>query len=145
MSDLLESLGIHPYQAPQPLKPAGTFEPTKLFNVVDRLSTWTETPITSGSLMQVREDVAFLLASHLDYYQRYQKWEAMYWYQQDKEDNGNIAISWRERAEEMERKLKAAKSVLWMARQYVDQLAPGSEATDQAAYRMAAVEEILES
>ena len=116
MSDLLESLGIHPYQAPQPLKPAGTFEPTKLFNVVDRLSTWTETPSTSGSLMQVREDVAFLLASHLDYYQRYQKWEAMYWYQQDKEDNGNIAISWRERAEEMEAKLVAIKADLEVAR-----------------------------
>ncbi len=94
------------------------FEPMKLIAVTERLRAWASVS-EQASLDQVQEDIKFILDSHLDYYKRYEKWGKAYWYQIESEGNGNVSISWRERAEEME---KAAKTVLRIAETWAKEI-----------------------
>ncbi len=127
----------NPYHnMPQPLRRAEGFEPLKLVAVTERLREWAEPDGDNDQHTQVREDVKWLLASHLHYYQQYEKWERAYWWRQDTEDNGNIAVSWRERAEELETKLEAAKKLLRFSEEVSASLARGmGRIVDQAEMR----------
>lgn len=114
------------------------FEPMKLFAVIERLRGWADTmACVTSDLWQHKEDIKFLLASHLDYYQRYERWESMYWYRQDGWNHGGHAISWRERAEEMEAKLKKVESLVKEAR--------WAEGMEQAESKLDEVLDVIES
>lgn len=96
------SLDLPLWHGPPTLKTSEGWEPTKMLMVVDRLSKFAETQPESGPLVQVIEDVRYLLQSHLDYYQRYEKAEREKWYHISSEGD-HRDISWECRAKAFEK------------------------------------------
>lgn len=82
------------------------FEPMKLIAVTERLRAWSKGNF-GPTLAQVREDIKWLLDSHLYYYQKTQELDKAYWGAGCKE----APMSWRDRAEEAEKKLKKIEEI----------------------------------
>ncbi len=114
--------------------------PMNLFQAMERIRAWTM-PENRGKLTydldQIQIDARHVLDRHDLLHQIGERREKAIWYQNGSEGNGNIDISWQERAEEMERKLIAAKSVLWMARRYAE--AGGTQGPEMQTVRAALI------
>lgn len=117
------------------------FHEMNLFQPFERLRVWAEPDGDNDTLADVRQDVRHVLDSHKRLWDTGRDNQRHIWYQSGSEGNDNIDISWRERAEELERKLNAALSVMWMAKEHAE--AGGSGGPEMRDYR--AAEEILDS
>src|SRR5665213_1770005 len=94
-------------------------KPMTLFQPMHRLREWASNPFPFLlDIPQVQADALHVLDRHDLLHRMAEERKKHIWYRVGTEGNGNVAISWQERAEEMERKLEAAKSVLWMAERY---------------------------
>lgn len=82
------------------------FEPMKLIAVTERLRAWTETGGFDSALTQVREDIKWLLDSHLYYYQALERVQKALLYRK----NGDYEQTWQDRVEELEAELKELRN-----------------------------------
>ena len=128
IKETLARIRDNPYHnMPQPLKRAEDHEFMKTVCVTDRLRTWCDGYSINGGITQAIEDVKWLLTDHLRLFKENESKERAIWYQQDKEDNGNIAISWQERAEDLQAKLRNLSELAWMIDRYLDGQIPTPE------------------
>jgi hypothetical protein len=115
LSEIVAHIRDNPYHnLPQPLKRADDHEFMKTMQVTERLKTWCDGYAINGGVTQAIEDIKWLLADHLRLFAENRDKESDIWYQTEKSDNGNVSISWRERAEEMETRLN------WLTKQFHD-------------------------
>ncbi len=126
----------NPYHnMPQPLRRADGFEPLKLFALTERLRAWASVDVESGPLCQVIQDVRWLLDWDVKQYHEIERLHRASLYEKEHDHE----VTWRERAEELEAKLKAAQSVMWMAEAYAE--AGGSHGIEMSEF--SAVKEVL--
>ena len=86
-------------------------KPMNFFQPMTRLREWAEAKVTLLSdLPQVRADALHVLDRHDLLHRIGEEREKYIWYQTGSEGNGNIDISWQERAEQMEARL------MWLTR-----------------------------
>jgi hypothetical protein len=82
-------------------------KPMTLFQPFHRLREWATTfPYATGDLQQVQADALHVLNRHDLLHRMADEREKHIWYQQGTEGNGNVDISWQERAEQMEARLR---------------------------------------
>jgi hypothetical protein len=100
MNPLAKYILDNPYHGyPKPLRRADDFEPLKLLAVTERLRAWSSVS-EDATLEQVQQDVKWLLDSHLLYHQENERLYRASLYSKEGD------ISWRERAEELEERLR---------------------------------------
>ena len=92
--------------------------PMTLFQPMHRLREWCRSDEPrEANLTQVQADALHVLDRHDLLHRIGDEREKHIWYQQGTEGNGNVDISWRERAEEMETRLAKLKTLINTAAQ----------------------------
>lgn len=95
-------------------------KPMTLFQPMHRLREWCalDPHAATYGIAQVQADALHVLNRHDLLHRIGEEREKHIWYQQGTEGNGNVDISWQERAEDMERKLEAAKVMIALTQWY---------------------------